>query len=414
MQLVIISLVLFFLVLTQNIRAQVRNIANKQFIVPNSDTSKEQVSTYENPDWKTIDINFLSSYYTQDGNNSPVTGGEGTEQLTDFTQKIILSIPLREKTTLKLDGGYDFYSSASTDNIDNVRSSDSESDMRTHANIGISQKLDKQNTIGGRIGGSTEYDYNSLSVGFDYSHLSKDENTSIGFSAQAFIDQWTLIYPDELRGTAKAATDQRQSYNGALTISRVLNKRMQIALNLEATYMNGLLSTPFHRVYFQEQNEAKIELLPSNRLKVPIGVRLNTHITEFLIARTYYRYYWDDWGVRAHTVSLELPVKINRFFSIAPFYRYHTQTAADYFLPYKQHSINDAFYTSDYDLSAVSSNSFGLGASYSPASGLARVKLPFKNRRLFMVKGVDLKYSHYERSNGLKADIISLGFSFEL
>lgn len=413
MQLVIISIVLFFLVLTQNLRAQVRNIANKQFIVPTNDTT-EEVTTYENPDWKTVDINFLSSYYTQDGNNSPVTGGEGTEQLTDFTQKIILSIPLKEKTTLKLDGGYDFYSSASTDNIDNIKSSDSSSDMRTHANIGISQKLNEQNTIGGRIGASTEYDYNSLNVGFNYNRLSRDENTAIGFSAQAFIDRWDLIYPDELRGSAQAATNKRQSYNGALTISRVLNKRMQIALNLEATYMNGLLSTPFHRVYFQEQTEAKIELLPSNRLKLPIGVRLNTHIAEFLIARAYYRYYWDDWGVKAHTMSLELPVKINRFLSVAPFYRYHTQTAADYFLPYKQHSLTDAFYTSDYDLSELNSHSYGLGISYAPASGLARFKLPFKNRKLFMVKGVDLKYSHYNRSNGLKADIISLGFSFEL
>ena len=413
MQLVIISLVLFFLVLTQNLRAQIKSIANSQQIVSNSDTT-EEVSTYENPDWKTIDINFLSSYYAQDGNNSPVTGGEGTEQLTDFTQKLILSIPLKEKITLKLDGGYDYYSSASTDNIDNIKSSDSASDMRTHANIGVQYKLSEQNTIGGRIGGSTEYDYNSLSVGFNFNHLSKDENTAVGFSAQAFIDQWDLIYPDELRGTAKAATSARQSYNGALTISRVLNKRMQIALNLEATYMNGLLSTPFHRVYFLEQSQAKIELLPSTRLKLPIGVRLNTHIAEFLIARAYYRYYWDDWGVKAHTASLELPVKINRFFSIAPFYRYHIQTAADYFLPYKQHSINNAFYSSDYDLSALSSHAFGLGLSYSPASGLARLKLPFKNRKLFMVKGVDLKYSHYDRSNGLKADIVSLGFSFEL
>lgn len=413
MQLIIVSLAIFFLVLTQDLKAQLRkNLPDNKSFLSKRDTTEVGLTTYEQPDWQTIDIDFLSSYYTQDGNNSPVTGGIGTEQLTDFTQKVILTVPVSPKLILNLDGGYDYYSSASTDNIDNIRSSDSAQDMRIHGNAGFSYKLTDQKTVGFRIGASSEYDYTSINGGLNYSLISKDNNTSISLGLQAFFDKWIPYYPRELRRSARIPTDQRRSYNASLGITRVLNKKMQLSLQAEAIYMEGLLSTPFHRVYFQEQSAPRIENLPGNRLKIPIGLRLNTHLSEWLIARLYYRYYWDDWGIQAHTASIELPIKINRFFAIYPFYRYHTQTASDYFQPYKEHSINDQFYTSDFDLAALNSHAFGLGITYSPAGGVARVKLPFKKRPVFMLKSVDLKMSHYERNTGLNANIISLGLSF--
>ena len=94
----------------QDLKAQLQ-----KRIIPTSDNSDNeeqtevQLGTYEKPDWKTIDINFLNSYYSQDGMNSPVTGGIGTELLTDFTQKITVSIPLNPKLKLNVDGGYDYY-----------------------------------------------------------------------------------------------------------------------------------------------------------------------------------------------------------------------------------------------------------------------------------------------------------------
>lgn len=177
--------------------------------------------------------------------------------------------------------------------------------------------------------------------------------------------------------------------------------------------MTGLLSTPFHRVYFQEQAAAKVEKLPDNRLKLPVGLRLNYYVADFLAARLYYRYYWDSWGIQAQTASLELPIKINRFFSVYPFYRYHTQTAADYFLPYKEHSLNDEFYTSDYDLAGLDSHTYGMGVRYAPVNGLARIKFPMgKKRDVLLLRGFDLRYAHYERTPSLKANVVSLGLNF--
>ena len=50
-------------------------------------------SGYKKQKLKIDEVNFISSYYTQNGNNSAVTGGEGTEKLTDIATnfEVILS-----------------------------------------------------------------------------------------------------------------------------------------------------------------------------------------------------------------------------------------------------------------------------------------------------------------------------------
>lgn len=416
MQLIIVSIALALLLFSQQVMAQVREMANTDDTSPiKGDTAKPKLSLYEDNSWNNVDVQFLSSYYEQDGNNSAVTGGIGTEHLTDFTQKLIVKVPMNKQLTLNVDGGYDYYTSASSDKIDPIRSDDSAEDTRVHANIGVTRKLDKQQTIGFRLGSSFEYDYNSVQGGISYTRESKDKNTFLNAQAQAFIDTWKVIYPIELRdGTQHVPTSARQSFNFALGISRILDKKTQVSLNLEGIYMNGLLSTPFHRVYFQEQNAARVERLPGTRLKIPIGFRLNRYISEHLIARAYYRLYWDSWGMLAHTESLEVPVKINRFLAVTPFYRYHTQTGADYFKPYKEHSITDQYYTSDFDLAPLNSHALGLGISYQPAKGIFNAKLPGKKGKQITLKGADLKYSHYIRSTGFNANIISLGLGFTI
>ena len=415
MQLIIVSLTLFFLVWSTQVKAQLKklNLFQRQQ-VQSKDSTEILVDAYEAMEWKTIDVNFLSSYYVQDGNNAAVTGGIGDEHLTDFTQKVILKVPLTKKLTVNADAGYDYYSSASTDNIDNIQSSASSVDVRTHGNLGIEYKIDQQHSFAIRGGGSNEYDYISASGGLSYSYLSKDQNSQFNASVQAFIDQWSLFRPSELRGEADPNQNpNRNSFNAAMDFSQIVNKKLQVSFMLEAIYMNGLLSTPFHRVYFRDQERAKIENLPSSRLKIPLATRVNAYINEWMIARAYYRYYWDDWGLTGHTASLELPIKLNRFLSVYPFYRYHQQTAADYFAPYKEHLTSDEFYTSDYDLSALTSHAFGLGISYAPVNGILNIKTPFSAKRKLSFNSIDLKYSHYQRSTGLNANIICLGLGFK-
>lgn len=376
-----------------------------------SNPAKRDTASFKIEQILESDISILFSYYSQDGNNSPVTGGIGTEKLADYTSKIIVNLVLDEKQSVSFDGGFDYYTSASTDNIDRFVSSASSSDMRVHGNLGYSRKAANDLSYGIKVGGSGEYDYSSIQFSGYVSKVSANGNRSYGLSAQAFLDKWSLIYPQELRGQNWAETDLRRSYSASGSFTQVLNKRMQIGLTADVVKQTGLLSTPFHRVYFDDLSTVRVEKLPSERLKIPVGVRFNYYVNDYLLLRTYYRYYWDNWGVTAHTAQLELPVKINRFFSVYPFYRFHTQGAAEYFAPYQVSSLNSEFYTSDYDLSKLTSHDYGIGVRYSPASGIGSMKLPATNR-ILTFKEINLKYGHYTRSTGLVSNIISLGMNF--
>jgi len=66
---------------------------------------------------ETTEVDFISSYYTQDGDNAAVSGGIGTEELTDVTATFIVSIPLNDDDVLTIDAGVSAYTSASSSNV---------------------------------------------------------------------------------------------------------------------------------------------------------------------------------------------------------------------------------------------------------------------------------------------------------
>ena len=356
------------------------------------------------------EINFLSSYYNQDGNNAAVTGGTGTEALTDFSNVIIVNLPTDSVQSWNLQLGADYYTSASTDNIDNVRSSASSEDVRGYGTLTYTRlNLEKSTNWSVRGGFSSEYDYLSFSAGIGWGKSWNEGNTSLQLTAQAFFDRWDLIYPIELRfpDPPTVATDQRRSYNGQVFFGQILNPRLQLGISAEIILMDGLLSTPFHRVFFQNGG-LDIERLPGNRLKIPASIRLNWFAADNVILRSWYRFYYDDFGIRAHTAEVEVPFKLGLNWVLGPFYRYHTQTASDYFAPFRAHPAAAAFYTSDFDLSALDSHKIGLGVRYAPPFGVLRGK--FGERTVGLLKFLELRGSYFRRTQAeLEAVIIALG-----
>ncbi len=378
------------------------------------------------------EINILSSYYDQDGNHSPVTGGTGTEQLTDFTPTIIVNVPLDSAKQLSINFGIDFYSSASTDNIDDV-SSTSSSDSREHVDFSYTQRLPYRRetfTVSGGL--SSEYDVNSVSFGGSWTKESKDGNRELSFNGKAFLDKWKIYSPDEFRSQGVGdgqQSDSRNSYAFGIGYGQILSKRLQASISGEIVYQDGMLSTPFHRVFFNDGvdvsglterqliNSSKlrrVENLPGTRVKLPFGIRLNYYASDFIVLRSHYRFYWDDFGIVGNTFDLEAPLKITPFFSVIPFYRYHTQTTADYFKPFGEHLDGETtYFTSDNDLAGLNSHKAGIGIRYSPVYGVGRFKFPgFKDGTLVNFKGIDLRFAKYHRSDGLDAWIASFDLSF--
>ena len=377
--------------------------------------AKIDSSKYQARKLKVDEINLVSAYYRQDGNNSAVTGGIGTEKLSDFANTIDLQMSKfnkkGRKNTFQFELGIDHYTSASSDKIDpSTISSASSADTRIYPSLNWTQSNEETGNSFGFTGSySTEFDYQSLGAAFNLTRLSKDKNMQFDFKLQAFLDQWTVILPIELRtsnsgkGGEQYDTAPRNSFSASFSLSKVINQKFQASLIIEPSYQKGLLATKYQRDYFTD-GSLRSETLPDKRYKLPIGLRMNYFLDDRFVIRTFYRYYMDNWGIRAHTAELEIPVKINSFFSISPFYRYNNQVGTRYFASYGNHSPSAQYFTSDYDLSTLTSDFYGAGIRFAPPNGV------FGWQRLNML---ELRYGHYSRSTSLISNIVSLNLKFK-
>ena len=358
------------------------------------------------------EANLVSSYYNQDGNNSAVTGGTGSEKLTDLSNTIDLKMIRYDKKSRKHsftgELGIDHYTSASSDKIDpHTISSASHADTRLYPSLGWTMENEaKGNTIGAGVSFSTEFDYQSIGSYLSLAKKTNDRSGEFTIKAQAFLDNVTLIYPIELRtgngSDDHYSTTSRDSYSGSISWSQIVNKNFQLQVEGELVYQKGYLGLPFHRVYFADQS-VHVENLPSSRLKIPLGLRANYFIGDKLIVRTWYRHYFDDWGISSDAAQLETVAKITPFFSVSPFYRFYRQSQADYFQPYLVHTGGDEFYTSNYDLSKFTSNFYGIGFRIAPPSGVMHIQ---------HLNALELRYGHYQKTTGMSANIITLNLRF--
>lgn len=97
-------------------------------------------TSYQIRKLKFEEVNFLTSYYHQEGNNAAVTGGIGSEKLTDFATTIDVRLSKRDRKnrlhSFAAELGIDYYSSASSDKVDPLTiSSASSSDVRIYPTL---------------------------------------------------------------------------------------------------------------------------------------------------------------------------------------------------------------------------------------------------------------------------------------
>ncbi|MFD2602735.1 DUF3570 domain-containing protein [Flavobacterium suzhouense] len=377
-------------------------------------TAQDNIQTdstaYKAQKLKLEEINLVSSYYKQDGNNSAVTGGIGTEKLTDISNSIDVKFvkygETGKKHTWDFEVGVDQYSSASSDMVDlSANSSASYSDIRFYPSVSYSRENEeKGNTIGAGVSSSTEFDYQSFGGNINYSKKTKDRNGEFTARFQTYIDQVKLINPIELRPTiGNGGTEGRNTFAGTLSYSQVVNQNLQLLFQADLVSQQGYLSLPFHRVYFNDGSVHQ-ENLPDSRFKIPLAVRASYFLGDNVIIRAYYRYYTDDWKLTSHTADIEVPVKLSPFFSLSPFYRYYSQSAVKYFSPYGQHTGSEQYYTSNYDLSKFDSSFFGMGVRIATPDGVFGIK---------HFSALEIRYGHYSRSTNLTSDIISINIKYK-
>jgi hypothetical protein len=404
------------------------------------------------------ELNILSSYYAQDGENAAVTGGRGTEELTDIAPTITISIPLNDDDVLSIDATVSAYTSASSSNVNPFDGSgranpfvESTGPSRQDTWFGLSadysHSSDDRNKIWStNLSFATEYDYTSIGFGGSYTRLFNQKNTEVKLRGNVFIDFWSPQYPTELGESNNQILDggninpnaninkytiegnpdfntsfknfdniNRNTFNLGVNFSQILSKSIQTSFISDVVFQQGLLSTPHQRVMFADIEDSfiedftlgnDIEQLPESRFKIALANRTNFYINQTFILRSYYRFYTDDWGITSHTFDIELPIKIGMKYTIYPSYRFYSQTKADYFYGFNEALSTSEFYTSDFDLAEYNAHQFGLGFKYYD---------PLNNFKVggFGLKSINLNFNQYRRnSQNFDAYFTSIGLSF--
>lgn len=409
------------------------------FMAALAQSRKPATGPYHNRTLRTEEVNLITGYYQQDGNHSAVTGGIGTQQLMDASNIVQLKFVKWDhqdrKRIFETELGVDYHTAASAGWVSKTGASNP-GGTRIYPSLTWKRENEaKGSTLGWGLTYSGEYNYHSYGANLSYAKTSADGNREFTAKLQIYADRVKLIQPSEFNPVSTAVwvpggvssasrrgggassggyflssasrggipSDPRNTINTSLSYSTVVNKDLQVAILADMVAQQGYLGLPFHRVYWKD-GSVHIEKLPTSRIKIPIGARISYYAGDRVIIRGYYRFYTDSWGIHAHTASLELPVKVTPFLSLSPFYRLHTQTAANWFAPYKTHTSADAFYTSNYDYSAFDAQYLGLNIRFSPPSGVLGLQ------RFSLI---ELRGGHYVQTTGLNANSVSVNFRFK-
>ncbi|MDQ6478675.1 DUF3570 domain-containing protein [Dyadobacter sp. LHD-138] len=373
-------------------------------------------STYQKSTLSKTEVELVYSHYIQDGHNSAVTGGIGTEKLTVYSPSVRIGHTFKEYNTIRFVGGVDIISSASVDKIDFIVSSASKRDARSYGNLNYQRQLKKKDIrLGIGSGFSIESDYMSIPFFASAEYTNPAKTRTYSFDFQAYFDdlRWgrldpdyykpvRLIYPVELRNKQWFDNYRRESYNFKFGFTQVINPRLVLGIFPEFAYQQGLLATPFHRVYFNNDS-LKVENLPGDRYKVPVGVRLNYFMGSRTILKLNYGFYWDSFNIQGNSIELEAAIKTSPQWTISPFFRFYNQSGSAYFRPYKEHLISEKYYTSDYDLASFQSYKAGINLRYLPSAYLTK-RISFDE--------LNLRYGFFHRSNGLNAHMLTLATKF--
>lgn len=392
------------------------------------------------------EVNLVSSYYNQDGDHSPVLGGIGSEKVNEFSTSIDLKFTGYSNPnyvhTLTGEFGYAQHTAASQAWVSKTGASRT-SGNRIFPSLQWSLKnISLQNEYSAGISYSNEYNYRALGLNMGYSKTNKN-NGEFAVKLTGSFDRVVLITAETMSKDASVITNYSQisplnlsdspykvisaassgtptvhtttstsgeseeniassprtTLTAAFTYNQVINTRMQMSVLTDFSGQFGFLGLPFHRVFFADADSSKIENLPKSRLKLPVALRYNYFIGDNFILRGYYRFYTDTWGITAHTASLEVPVKLSSFFSVYPFYRFYTQTAAKYFAPYAEHLTSDEYYTSNYDYSAFTSHFYGVGLKWNTL-----------NSTFF--KGLEFRYGHYTQTTSITSNVFTIDLKF--
>ncbi len=259
-------------------------------------------------------------------------------------------------------------------------------DTRFAAEAGLSRPLGRLNTVSFGAHASSEHDYTSLGINGGIARDFNRRNTTLGLSLSIardvskpvggyhvpFTDIEAEIDDDRETRLERFSGKKRNVYDVIVSMTQVLDRQTLLLLNLSLNRASGYLTDPYKIISLVQAPDGEdpgepvgaiFENRPDSRSKNAVFAELRRHLGRST-AGLQYRYFWDSWGVVAHSVDATLRFDFKQRGAFHPRVRWYHQSEANIYQPFLVQGVPlPAYASSDSRLAAF--DAYTLGLTYS-------------------------------------------------
>jgi hypothetical protein len=211
-----------------------------------------------------------------------------------------------------------YVDAVSNASIDVVTTASPFKETRNEFGLGVDWVV-RDSIISLALSRSNEPDYTASSIGLDIAQevFGGMTTISIGFSRGS---------DTVLKVTDSAFNEKALHWQYRVGVTQILSPRWLMSANLEAVADEGFLGSPYRaaRVF----GAAVPERLPGTRSSRALKLRALGAIGETGSARAEFRYFWDNWGLKASTLELGGSRRWGEGWLFDAALRAHTQNSA--------------------------------------------------------------------------------------
>lgn len=325
------------------------------------------------------------------------------------------------KETLSVSANYyvDNVSSASIDVLTSGASPYQEE--RTQYSVGANY-LHGKSVLSAGFTSSDESDYQADSVYFNISQDFFGDLTNISFGYSLGQDEVMQ------NGNEDFAEDIRR-HNYRVNISQILTPKLIVDAGYELITDEGFLNNPYRNYRYlvdpldpNAGYQQAQEVYPATRTSDAAAVRFKYHLPWQATTGGQYRFFTDDWGIKAHTAQLTYTHRLFQNWYVDLKYRYYQQTAANFYGDLFLVAAQDEkdFRARDKELSQFDNHTASIYISYTPKISFSvvdklaltlqwdRIWFNYDNftdlRQVTAVPGEEVLYE-------LEADVVKLVFT---
>lgn len=336
--------------------------------------------------------------YQQDGlgyqsKAGPRATSPGSERLTVFQPQLLVIARQNENIVHRFWAPVDLITAASPNANDkervppDVMSNASRQNQAFSFDWTTTYEAPKQGlSVFGKSGVHAEENFRSWSTGAGGTFSFADDNATISANAnQAYdwFDRYDIL--GHRHGRASRSTS-----NGNLGFTQIVSPTTVVHANYGLSLQFGELSNTWNSVPM-DTLDRELELMPRRRIRHAFVARFAQYLPWDGALKGFYRLYVDNWGIAAHSAEVQLLQRLTPLLYVRGTYRYHTQTAADFFTTLGTRAT--MYRTADSDLGAFDAQTAGFKVTADLPS------LPFRSAH------IDAGYERYWRTDGLTVNV---------